>query len=103
MNIESLIKSLKDVKYTSDNGHDFPVISSWNFGLIEREVMLWASKQDDEIERKRITTELGRLEAKCIAYEAIIKNSNFAPVIEAVSQKELKEDHFTDVDKMGKE
>ena len=93
MNIESLIESLKNVSYKSESGNfEFPVIGSSHHGLVEREVRLWASRQDEETERKQLLTKVGHLEAKCIAYEAIIKNSNFAPVIEAVSQKELEGD-----------
>lgn len=91
MDIETLIKTLTTLEYEDKSiKHKFPVISHSQRGLVEREIRLWASRQDEEQERKRLETKLGHLEAKCTAYEAIIKNSNFAPVIKAISQEQAE-------------
>lgn len=92
MDVETLIKTLTELKYKDKAmNHEFYAISYSHRDLVEREIRLWASKQDEEQERKKLETKLGHLEAKCIAYEAIIKNSNFAPVIAALTQEHMAE------------
>lgn len=85
MNVESLISALKGIEYKSDHSnYNFPVISNSHFDLVERAVRLWASRQDEEKEQRELATKLGRAEAMCNVYEAVLRHSNFSPVVEAI-------------------
>lgn len=57
-------------KYSNDRDTQVTAIS--------RAVYEWANEQLDEIELEK---ENGILQAKCYAYEQIIANSNFAPML----------------------
>lgn len=75
MNVDELLKLLFNLKYNEDC-FEFEVISKKNRPQVEAKVKLWWSQQTTETARK-----IAELEAKCFAYEAIIKNSNFAPML----------------------
>lgn len=54
--------------------------------VIEKVVYEWANRQMSEFKKDK---RIAELEAKCCAYEHIIQNSNFAPMI--IADKESKE------------
>ena len=81
MNIDDLIKRLKSATYR-DKGdkYDYHILSSTNAELaVVRIVSEWAAEQISDVELNKKCAEF---EAKCYAYEKIIANSNFAPMLE---------------------
>ena len=87
MNITSLIERLKSATYR-DKGdkYDYHVISSANAEtVVNRVISEWASEQISDVELNR---KCGELEAKCYAYEKIIANSNFAPIMQEKPKEE---------------
>lgn len=72
--IQDLLSRLWSLKYRSkDSSYLFDVISHSNRNLVEETVRMWANEMHD--------SKIGTLEAKCFAYEQIIRNSNFAPIL----------------------
>ena len=53
--------------------------------VIEKVVYEWANYQTVEFKKDK---KIAELEAKCYAYERIIQNSNFAPMITAVKRSD---------------
>ena len=79
MDIDNLIERLMSLTYKRDSGRfDFYVISEEHRDKVIAEIMSWYKTQDEvNYDKKRIA----ELEAKVYAYEKIIANSNFAPII----------------------
>ena len=78
MDIDNLIKRLMG---SNEDKYDFNVIPVRYKDKVFNEVMDWYKTQNisnDIIECKR---KIAELEAKVYAYESIIANSNFAPII----------------------
>lgn len=76
MTLEELLEQLKELKRPSSVlGHTefFPVISRDHFSDVEMLIRQYALDNHD--------SELGILKAKVYAYEKIIANSNFAPML----------------------
>lgn len=76
MGIEELLQKLKDLKRPSEvfgRTEYFPIISREYFGEVEMLIRQFALDNHD--------AEIGELKAKVYAYEQIIANSNFAPMI----------------------
>jgi hypothetical protein len=81
MTLEELLEKLKELKYNSTimgKNEEFDVITRREFYQVENLIRQYALDNHDET--------LGVLEAKVKTYEAIIANSNFAPLI--VKEKE---------------
>ena len=87
MNVEKLIENLKKATYRSKgDDYDFHVLSGSAETLVAEKIIFeWAAEQTTEVELNKRCAEL---EAKCYAYEKIIANSNFAPVIGKQTPKE---------------
>lgn len=76
MTLEELLENLKKLKYNSKimgKNEEFDVITRREFYQVETLIRQYALDHHDET--------LGVLEAKVKTYEAIIANSNFAPLI----------------------
>ena len=76
MGIEELLQKLKDLKRPSEflgKTEYFPVIDRDHFGDVEILIRQFALDNHD--------AEMGELKAKVYAYEQIIANSNFAPML----------------------
>lgn len=76
MTLEELLEKLKELKYSSTvlgKKEYFDVITRSEFYQVENLIRQYALDNHDET--------LGVLEAKVKTYEAIIANSNFAPLI----------------------
>lgn len=76
MTLEELLQELKALKRPSNllgKTEYFPVISQGHFEDVERLIRQYALDTHD--------SEIGTLRAKVYAYEQIIANSNFAPMI----------------------
>lgn len=85
MDVNELISALEKASYKTDGGSTWYLISgSKEHNLLRTVVYEWASKQDEAPNKTRIA----ELEAKVFAYEAIIANSNFAPVVGKETPKE---------------
>ena len=88
MDIDNLIERLMNVKYKDG----FNIISACHKDKVFNEIMSWYKTQNisnDIIECKR---KIAELEAKVYAYEKIIANSNFAPIIKEISIREISEE-----------
>lgn len=82
MTLEELLYELKSLKYTSTvlgSRSTFDVINKESFDRVEVLIRQYALDNHDE--------QLGLLQAKVYAYEQIIANSNFAPMIKQVYRK----------------
>ena len=76
--IRELLDRLFGLTYRSEYGnYDLPVIGGQHRTEIEHIVRQWALDNHD--------SKVGTLEAKVFAYEKIISNSNFAPMIQTVN------------------
>ena len=76
MTLEELLKQLKELKCKRElfgKIEDFNVINKSEFSRVENLIRQFALDNHDE--------QLGLLQAKVYAYEQIIANSNFAPMI----------------------
>ena len=76
MNVEELLQKLRDLRRPSDvlgRTEYFPIINREHFGEVEMLIRQFALDSHD--------AEIGELKAKVYAYEQIIANSNFAPIL----------------------
>ena len=83
MDIDDLIERLmgKGEKY------DFNVIPARYKDKIFNEIMSWYKEQNISNEIIECKRKIAELEAKVYAYEKIIANSNFAPIMRENSEK----------------
>ncbi|MCR5451990.1 MAG: hypothetical protein K6F00_05110 [Lachnospiraceae bacterium] len=82
MTLEELLQKLKGLKRPSDvfgRTEYFPVISNEYFKDVELLIRQYALDNHD--------AEMGELKAKVYAYEQIIANSNFAPMLVKPKEK----------------
>ena len=87
MNIEDLIKQLKDAKYKTEDGYNLSILGSKEKeNTVMNVIYTWALQQS---EYNGLLREKAVLEAKCYAYEQILKNSNFAPLVDDQSGAEM--------------
>lgn len=78
--IQDLLHRLFMLKYRSEYTNGIlDVISRDNQDRVEQVIRQWVLEQND--------ARLAALEAKCFAYEQIISNSNFAPMIHSNNTK----------------
>ena len=87
MNVDKLIENLKKATYRDqDMKYDWNVLRNSAATVVAEKIILeWAAEQTTEVALNKRCAEL---EAKCYAYEKIIANSNFAPVIGKETPKE---------------
>ena len=89
MDIDNLIERLVSLTYRDrDAKYDFNVISDRHKEKVFDEIKSWSKAQDitqeiinKEYEIIEVKKRIAELEAKVYAYEKIIANSNFAPII----------------------
>ena len=81
MDIDNLIERLLSLKYRNESEQvGYHVIGSRNRALVSNEVRKWFEEQNIKATID-IQTKIAELEAKVYAYEKIIANSNFAPIL----------------------
>ena len=89
MDIDNLIERLMNLRYSgNEDRYDFNVIPAKHKDKVFNEIMSWYKNQNisnEIIEGKR---KIAELEAKVYAYEKIIANSNFAPIIIDLKEKD---------------
>ena len=82
MEIDNLIDRLMSLKYRSyKSNFEFNVISEEHRGIVLAEIMSWYKTQNISNEIIECKRKIAELEAKVYAYEKIIANSNFAPIL----------------------
>ena len=88
MDIDNLIKRLMSLTYRNKNDtYDFPIISDSYKDKVFNEIMSWYNAQNISNEITECKIKIAELEAKVYAYEKIIANSNFAPIIRKISDE----------------
>ena len=88
MDIDNLIKRLMSLTYRNKNDtYDFPIISDSYKDKVFNEIMSWYQTQNISNEIIECKRKIAELEAKVYAYEKIIANSNFAPIIGKISEE----------------
>ena len=83
MDIDNLIERLMNLTYKDD----FNVIPARYKEKVFNEIMSWYKTQNISNEIIECKTKIAELEAKVYAYEKIIANSNFAPIIKKNSDE----------------
>ena len=88
MDLDDLIKRLMNLTYR-DKGdtYDFPIIYDSNKDKVFAEILSWYKDQNISNEITECKIKIAELEAKVYAYENIIANSNFAPIIREISEE----------------
>ena len=88
MDIDNLIERLMNLTYRSRNDFELNVIYEENRDKVFDEIKSWSKTQDitqeiinKEYEIIEVKKRIAELEAKVYAYEKIIANSNFAPIM----------------------
>ena len=82
MEIDNLIDRLMSLKYRSHKSNfEFNVISEEHRRIVLAEIMSWYKTQNISNEIIEYKRKIAELEAKVYAYEKIIANSNFAPIL----------------------
>lgn len=78
MDVKLLIDKLESLKY-----NDYPIIRLVERDIVRMAVNDWAMAEQFKIteQQKEVEKIIAVLEAKCKTYEAIIRNSNFAPAL----------------------
>ena len=88
MDIDNLIERLMG---SNEDKYDFNVIPAKYKDKIFNEVMSWYKTQNVSNEIIECKRKIAELEAKVYAYEKIIANSNFAPIMRKISESESEE------------
>ena len=79
LDLDELCRRLFSATYRDKgDSYDFSVISSRHEEKIKEIVKTWGAEQATEVESSK---RIGELEAKVYAYEQIIANSNFKPML----------------------
>ena len=82
MDIDNLIERLMSLTYRNKSDtYDFPIISDGHKDKVFNEIMSWYKTQNISNEIIEYKRKIAELEAKVYAYEKIIANSNFAPIL----------------------
>lgn len=71
--IADLLTQLKNLTYRTNDGYELNIINTCNFSKVELLIRQWFLDHHD--------TETGELKGRLHAYEQIIANSNFAPLL----------------------
>ena len=88
MDIDNLIERLMSLTYRDkDDITDFHIISHRHKDKVFNEIMSWYKTQNASNEIIECKRKIAELEAKVYAYEKIIANSNFAPIIREISEE----------------
>ena len=87
MDIDNLIERLMGNR---EDKYDFNVIPARYKDKVFNEVMNWYKTQNISNEIIEYKRKIAELEAKVYAYEKIIANSNFAPIMRENSEKKIK-------------
>lgn len=87
MDIGNLIERLMSLTYKSETNYDYPVIREKHQDKVFNEVMSWYKTQNVSNEIIECKRKIAELEAKVYAYEKIIANSNFAPIMREISEE----------------
>lgn len=89
MDIEKLISDLLNATYREpDSKYGYSVISTpVQKEAIVEVVRTWANSQPSIGEVNKLLVDMAKLEAKVFAYEAIISNSNFKPILSGVESE----------------
>ena len=86
MNIDNLIERLEKAKYHKQGyNFAFDLLGDEQKAVAKEIIYGWAAEQISDVELNKKCAEL---EAKCYAYEKIIANSNFAPVMQEKPKEE---------------
>ena len=83
MDIDNLIERLMG----NEDKYDFNVIPVRYKDKVFNEVMSWYKTQNVSNEIIECKRKIAELEAKVYAYEKIIANSNFAPIMREISEE----------------
>ena len=83
MDIDNLIERLMG----NGDKYDFNAIPARYKDKVFNEIMSWYKDQNISNEIIECKRKIAELEAKVYAYEKIIANSNFAPIIREISEK----------------
>ena len=86
MDIDNLIERLMGNGDKGDK-YDFNVIPARYKDKVFNEIMSWYKDQNISNEIIEYKRKIAELEAKVYAYEKIIANSNFAPIIRKISEE----------------
>ena len=84
MDVEKLMEALERTEYRTKSSYNgehlsFNIISGDDQrAALRKTVYGWAAEQTTDVD---LTKRCAELEAKCYAYEKIIANSNFAPML----------------------
>ena len=82
MDLDNLIERLMNLRYSgNEDKYDFNVIHAKHKDKVFNEIMSWYKEQNTSNELIEYKRKIAELEAKVYAYEKIIANSNFAPII----------------------
>ena len=88
MNIDNLIERLEKAKYHKQGyNFAFDLLGDEQKAVAKEIIYGWAAEQISDVELNKKCAEL---EAKCYAYEKIIANSNFAPMMQGKPKVERK-------------
>ena len=88
MDIDNLIERLMG----NEDKYDFNVIPVRYKDKVYNEVMSWYKTQNISNEIIECKRKIAELEAKVYAYEKIIANSNFAPIMREISIRKISEE-----------
>lgn len=86
--VKSLVDTIMSLCYRDEGDRfDFHVVSERHRGIVQGACAEWyAEAMTDQIS---LQAEIGRLQAMVTAYEAILRNSNFAMAVERSDQNDL--------------
>ena len=84
MDIDNLIERLMG---SNEDKYDFNVIPVRYKDKVFNEVMSWYKTQNISNEIIECKRKIAELESKVYAYEKIIANSNFAPIMREISEE----------------
>ena len=88
MDIDDLIERLMSLTYRNKSDtYDFNIISDSHKDKVFNEIMSWYKDQNISNEIIECKRKIAELEAKVYAYEKIIANSNFSPIMRENSEK----------------
>ena len=88
MDIDNLIERLMNLTYRNKGDtYDYNIIYDTHKDKVTAEILSWYKDQNINNEITECKIKIAELEAKVYAYEKIIANSNFAPIMREISEE----------------
>lgn len=93
---KSLVDMIMGLRYKNDGDrYDYPIISQKHYAIVQGACAEWYA--ESMVDQIKLQSEIGRLQGMVTAYEAILRNSNFAMAVAPECQDDKERERLNDL------